>query len=505
MKKLIYILLFLPLFVIGQTDSIFTSVVTDQVFVVPMDVTSISVFSVQGGGGGFITFGGKGGNTALVTNLMVTPGETLLITVGSGGIATIGATGHLGKHSYIKRGITIIFSSTGTGSTSNFTGGTGGLPTTTTTPGGDVQTGGGGGGTAGYTENGTAGGGSTSSSASNDAASGGAWHPGYILTGAYHGFRGYGGGGIGILGAGSPGAGSSTVGRGGSSGSDGGTTDGGNFGGGGGGGEQSNIGGNSAGGDGANGALRITYSSTPEPEPLPIPPTLMTQWYFFSMLAIPSTVDLLTGLVSVWEFNESSGNAADAHGSNTMTMSGVLYSQSTVANLGTSFKFDGSNDFGASGIKPNINTFSISIWVSTTNTNSQGFITTITNTGTDRGGFSIQYGGGEFRILVYNSGGIVVLNSSIATDNSSMYHIVLTYDNGTCKFYVDRVLKETNTSVITSFHDNMYVGRYFSNLSTTNIASGRIDQPVVTDAVWDQTQVDEIYQSGSGLAYINFK
>ena len=130
-------------------------------FVIPVGVTSICAVCVGGGGGGHSTwanYGGSGGALAWANNIVVTPGETLSLTIGKGG-----ALGNVGSTTSIKRGSTIIFGAEGgryggnsmstiakpvqgTVTPGNFSSGRGGL----TYAGGY----GGGGGAGGYSGNG---------------------------------------------------------------------------------------------------------------------------------------------------------------------------------------------------------------------------------------------------------------------------------------------------------------------------------------------------------------
>ena len=251
-------------------------------FVVPNAVTSISVVTVGGGGagggvgsGGYSFSagnGGGGGALSYTNNLSVTPGETLDVVVGAGGVGAINTAGTAGGTSRINRSATILVAAAG---------GSGGLPAdnTATAAGGasasgtgDVKYSGGagaarnagtlvngpGGGAAGYA--GIGGAGSSTTTGTAGAGGGGGGGSGYA------GFAG-GGGGVGILGQGCNGAGgtfggSSTPaiqGKGGSSGQNGQGTGragpGGAYGGGGSGSFQTC----SAGAAGAVGAVRIIY------------------------------------------------------------------------------------------------------------------------------------------------------------------------------------------------------------------------------------------------------
>lgn len=133
-------------------------------FVVPNGVTSISAVGVGGGasgGGGSSTRGGDGGpggDLVYANNIPVTPGETLTVQVGAGGIgrpANTNTSYDLGNSTTITRDTTILLRASGGGRAENIgtVGGTGGLGGS-----GNSNGGGGGGGAAGYAGNGGAGG-----------------------------------------------------------------------------------------------------------------------------------------------------------------------------------------------------------------------------------------------------------------------------------------------------------------------------------------------------------
>jgi len=223
---------------------------------VPTGVDTISVVTVGGGGGGGedngvpAKGGGGGGALAYVNSILVTPGETLTVGVGTSGQPGIvpTSTASNGGNSYVKRGaISLVEAGGGQKGNSltvngNFNGGTGGTVIVGTGGNGGaggtgVSGSGGGGGAGGYSGNGGAGG--SGGAGANGSGGGGGG-------GGSHVSASTGGGGVGILGQGASGNGGSSnnPGTGGSGGQNGSTTagagsilvGGGNFGGGGGGG-----------------------------------------------------------------------------------------------------------------------------------------------------------------------------------------------------------------------------------------------------------------------------
>jgi hypothetical protein len=256
-------------------------------FIVPAQVTSISAVVIGGGGGGGgaddaqirneTNNGGGGGGLAYGT-IAVTPGETLNITVGTGGAGGVADAigGGAGGTSTIVRSATTLLSGGGgargryrsqgltdaggaSGGTARIGGGSGGNSGTGSGNSGAT----GGGGAGGYSGNGGAGGAFNSAGSASTGAGGGGGG-GYNTTS--NTLRAGGGGGTGILGSGADGTagtgGSGGGGGGGSSGTSGGgntTGLGGQYGGGGGGKSDSTAGTLTIGGAGTNGAVRILW------------------------------------------------------------------------------------------------------------------------------------------------------------------------------------------------------------------------------------------------------
>jgi hypothetical protein len=260
----------------GQVDFVTASTTT---WTVPPKVTSICAVAIGGGGAGAngsttsAGSGGGGGALAYVNNITVTPGETLTVVVGAGGVAASSLAGT----SSIARGATVLVSAGA--------GGSGVINSTTSANGGTVNVGtggnggrgggsqasglsGGGGGAGGYTGDGGGGGGASGgfTAGSNGNGGGGGGGGGSNSTSVSPA----GGGGTSIFGQGSNGnGGNAGIGGSGGSGGSAGLTgvtsnglpisgSGGTYGGGGGGGRRT-ASSTSSGGNGFRGAVRIIW------------------------------------------------------------------------------------------------------------------------------------------------------------------------------------------------------------------------------------------------------
>jgi hypothetical protein len=279
----------------GSATCSTTAPTTTCSWVVPAGVTSLSRAVVIGGGGGAPEVnsgnspihGGGGGGLAYGEAITVTPGETLTITIGQGGVSGNNTTTTSGSATTITRGGTVLLSGGGgqagscpvcTGANATNSGGTGGTSSGTERDGGgsggvggtlsgsptqgSSTWSGGGGGAGGYSGNGGAGGSAASAvSATGSNGSGGGGGGGGSSTAG-----GGGGGGTGLTVAGANGSGGAGAngGDGGSGGAAGGTGNalnggpGGLYGGGGGGSTDTAV----RIGNGGDGGALISYGGS---------------------------------------------------------------------------------------------------------------------------------------------------------------------------------------------------------------------------------------------------
>ena len=277
-----------PVCVAGTCTVTFTS--TNLSWGVPAGVTTITGLAVGGGGGGCRSTsaggGGAGGDLRIKTSIGVTPGQSLVIMVGTGGAAAAtsarsGGYSSISNNSVINATTTLLLAAGGGGGTEaanatnngtstplngGVTGGTGG-------EGGNGASNsdcGGGGGAGGWYGRGGAGGNSGDNNGADSTGGGGGGGGGSGTGSAVCG----GGGGVGIVAAGNNGTGgaygapAASPGTNGSLGNNGVGSAGGLYGGGGG-GDDNNAGAQA----GANGAVVITYL-----QPDSIYPTFSGYW-----------------------------------------------------------------------------------------------------------------------------------------------------------------------------------------------------------------------------------
>ncbi len=248
-------------------------------FIVPAGVTEVSAVCVGGGGGSGGTGsnrggGGGGGGGLAYGTFTVTPGETLTVSVGVGGLSgtSNSAMGSVGGESYIRRNATTLLSGGGGGGGRNgSSSATGGTSSGTERDGGGTggaggrysynNAGGAGGGGAGYSGNGGGGAYGNSNGGGGNGSGGGGGG------GSTNSSNCGGGGGVGLYGEGTSGIKPSSTGQPGTGGSGGTNGSVGNYsshggvcGGGGGADDDDFNSGTSGNGDGGKGGVRIIWS-----------------------------------------------------------------------------------------------------------------------------------------------------------------------------------------------------------------------------------------------------
>jgi len=507
---------------------------------VPVGVTSVKVEAIGGGGGGGGHYGSGGGGGAYATasNISVTPGSSISVSVGTAGTAgsnasdnaTAGGDTTFNTTTVVAkggaRGVRTSLSTTAGGSaaastpsTGAFSGGGGGAGENgfgsgggggggasklgaggnggTPTNAAGVRGGGGGGsggGTAGAAtgaggnNDAGAGGGTTvcsnGSSSANHSAGGGGGGPYPYITGcnggsgeewdSTHGSGGGGGGGAGTVGGGESAAGAA-----------------GNYGGGGGGGGY-----NSNGGAGAPGLIIITYKATTA-----------------TMNTSPTTLNT-NGLVGYWTFDgkdtvwtsSSAATTLDKSGNNN---AGTLTNMNRVTSvtegkIGQGLKFDGVDDYVNFGnVLSDINsTFTYSFWVypvpGMAQYNGALFSKAYYPTGFDIS-ISKDGGGSDFRaagLNVTDSG-----SNSSALSLNKWSHLVVTYNSsaGSNNFntYVDGVLATslTRTGVVGTNANALLLGAETD--SNVHWFKGTIDDVRVYNRALSADEVADLYQMGT--------
>lgn len=224
---------------------------------------------------------------------------------------------------------------------------------------------------------------------------------------------------------------------------------------------------------------------------------------FFFLFFVPSAhAALIDNLVSYWKLDESSGNAADSVGSNTMTNSGtVSFAAGKINNAAT---FDGTNYLSKSsqvGLPTLTSSFSMQAWVNFTATNSRS--KGIFSGDGDWSGFLADSGqsNGKVQFGFYNGSSFYRKYSSSAINDGSWHHVVGVRDRSanTIELFIDGVSQGT-VSTSGDPVKNGSTPAYIGSLAGDNWI-GSIDEVAYWSRALTSTEVEELYASGSGLQY----
>lgn len=227
--------------------------------------------------------------------------------------------------------------------------------------------------------------------------------------------------------------------------------------------------------------------------------------YYFKEIEI---INLKDGLVSLWEFDETSGTTAtDAHGSNDGTVTGATINQTGTGNLSKAYSFDGNGDYvqvthsSTLAITGNI---SISAWVYLDSyTNYNGIISKCnTNIAYPYDVYTVVTTGKlRFWMGNGNSANDDYWDSTDAIPLTTWTHIVITRESGTVKMYINGSLDSTDTgfsATTADGGDDLYIGNRID--SGTDLA-GDIAQIGIWNKVLSVDEISALYNSGNGKAY----
>ena len=208
---------------------------------------------------------------------------------------------------------------------------------------------------------------------------------------------------------------------------------------------------------------------------------------------------------SVDPFGDSNGvalysldyDASEASGTYDGTPTNVDFGVGGQVNYGAGF--NGSSSTIDTGYTPpaGSNDFSISCWLNWTGASTDGVWSTFTNSGTNRLGIGLAvHSSGRVDCNVFDSAGLATLSSNDPNviSTNQWYNVVITYDGGLTKMYIDGTLQtSTVNQVITAHFASLHLGNYYASLDNANMWQGSIDQVRIFSKALNQTEVDTLY------------
>lgn len=213
---------------------------------------------------------------------------------------------------------------------------------------------------------------------------------------------------------------------------------------------------------------------------------------------------LLTGLISYWKFEESSGGTiTDAHGDNDGTSSNITPQQDGIIDYGHGFS-GGSNSYIDMGNPANLqlsDSGGISIWLKPSSTAnptypfSKGDLATATN------GYGIWCNGTQVYAIIGNATTQTYIDKTGIYTASVWNHIVMTWNTSKLYLYVNNNVASIDiVGLALSTTYNLYIGRD-AVYGATYDYSGIIDEVGIWNRLLTAEEVEDLYNSGNGLAY----
>ena len=219
---------------------------------------------------------------------------------------------------------------------------------------------------------------------------------------------------------------------------------------------------------------------------------------------------LTDNLVSYWKLDESSGNAADSVGSNTLTNTGTTSYGAAKINNGAIFsRASGTHklaiaDASQTGLDFST-TLSFSLWAKfASDTGDQmRMVRKIGNSGEFAYDFYYDASGNTLACRFSGNGTSLTTTASGSwtPTNGTWYHLVLTYSAGAVNFYVNGSLLTSTTNAVTS----IYNGAATFTLGNSDDLSAEFDGMLDEVGVWSRAlsanEVSKLYNGGIGSQY----
>ncbi len=200
------------------------------------------------------------------------------------------------------------------------------------------------------------------------------------------------------------------------------------------------------------------------------------------------------GLVSYWKLDESSGNAADSVGSNTLTNTNSVTYPAGKINNGALFSNPSSKQLKATATGlPTGTTFSVALWYKGSSPVGDG-IMGWGNSGTTGAQRNILISAGN----AYFGGNSSDLNSNYAINDGNYHHVVVTCNANAAVIYVDGTSRNSGTLSLVTANQVISIG---SRSDSTSFITGNVDEVGIWDRALSAAEVVELYNGYLGKQY----
>jgi len=220
-------------------------------------------------------------------------------------------------------------------------------------------------------------------------------------------------------------------------------------------------------------------------------------------------MSLLTGLISHFKLDETSGNAADSHGANTLTQ--INSPGSAAGKIGNARTFvSGSTQYFTSAgrvTSGTISQVSASAWIKLTGTQSFPTVCGEWNAGGNQRSWllTLSSDGTDLRFPHSNNGTatLTIETTGLAINDGNWHFVGVCYNAGSALLHVDGV-NYSSTGLPTSlFSSSSPLVLAAANTSTTpaGLLTGTLDEVSVWSRALTADEFITLWNSGNALAY----
>jgi hypothetical protein len=224
---------------------------------------------------------------------------------------------------------------------------------------------------------------------------------------------------------------------------------------------------------------------------------------YYDPTDIKNDATLSTSLVSYWKLDETSGNRADSHGSNTLTDTNtVLYGTGKINNC-ADLEYD-NNEYFAVGDNASLDPgtgYSWSIWFNL-ESEVNSFLFSKYATGQQSYAWHISSSGGADYLRFYNSSETTYdFTSPFQFSTATWYHVVVTYSSGTVLVYVNGIRAGGSASVgtLTNTSAEFRIGSL--EKYANNQHDGLLDEACIYSKALTIAEVRALYGYGTPPEY----
>ncbi len=208
-------------------------------------------------------------------------------------------------------------------------------------------------------------------------------------------------------------------------------------------------------------------------------------------------MSLQSSCVAYWKLDESSGNAADSVGSNTLTNGSVTYAAGKINNGATFTTGLTSTTSPISGT----GAWTFSCWYksSTTGTNKQVLL--FGNSAQSAKTVIYVYTTTGNAIQLDTAGAGLITSSNTSSLDGNYHHLVVTYDGANnFAMYIDNASVGTGSTTSMNLGSNsMSIG--YDNLNSRFAWGAQLDEAGFFNAALDSTDRSTLWNGGSGIQY----